>query len=171
MKEDANPIVVGQISGVYGINGWMKVISYTRPPENLFLYQTWYLSKDSTWQEVRLTNYRKYGKGYIVQLEGIEDRDKAVQYLKDEIGIYRSQLPALSPGEYYWQDLLNREVMNLEGKTLGYVTEILETGADDVLVIEGEERYLIPFVREVYIKEVDLDENMIRVDWQCGDTK
>ena len=171
MKEDADPIFVGQVSGVYGINGWIKVNSYTRPPENLFLYPTWHLSSHGDWQVFRLINHRRHGKGYIVQLAGIEDRDTAAQYLNTEIGIERSQLPALPPGEYYWQDLLNTQVVNLEGKTLGYITEIWETGANDVLVIDGDERYLIPFVRDVYIKGVDLDEKIIRVDWQRGDTK
>lgn len=170
MKEDANPIVVGQVSGVYGINGWLKVNSYTRPPENLFLYPTWSLSKAGVWHEFRLVQYRKHGKGYIVQLEGIADRDTAGQYLTTEIVIYRSQLPPLPAGEYYWQDLLNKQVVNLEGKSLGFITEIWETGANDVLVIDGEERYLIPFVRDVYIKEVDLAGNIVRVDWQRGDT-
>lgn len=82
-----------------------------------------------------------------------------------EIGIRPEQMPATGPGEYYWRDLEGLEVVNLQGERLGRVDHLLETGANDVLVVVGERERLIPFVSAQVVTEVDLETGLIRVDW------
>ncbi len=157
---------MGRISGIYGVKGWIRVFSYTRPAENILNYPFWYLKHrdDETLHKVR--EGRTQGKGLVVSLEGIEDRDTARLLVGADIYIERDQLPSLPEGEYYWTDLLGLQVINRQGQSLGEVVEILETGAHDVLVVKGEGRELIPWVWGTYLLDVDLEAGRITVDWQ-----
>jgi len=73
-------------------------------------------------------------------------------------------LPAAADNEYCWSDLIGLEVINVQDEVLGKVTELLETGANDVLVVEGERERLLPFIAQV-ILQVDLEAGRINVDW------
>lgn len=169
MQGKLQRIVVGRISGIYGIRGYLRVISYTRPRENIFNYKCWWLKQGDDWQDVTLQEGKVSGKGLKAKIQGIDDRDSARQLIDSDIAIERSQLAEIGPGEYYWHDLIGLSVCNQDGKDLGHVRELLETGANDVLVVEGEQRILIPYIKEHYILAIDLEKKMIRVDWESGD--
>jgi 16S rRNA processing protein RimM len=158
-------VIIGKICGIYGVAGWLKVISYTRPRENIFNYHKLMVGQQGNWIEVTLQEGRQQGKGLIVKFEHLSDRDIARQYMDKDIAVNRDELPELPKGEYYWFDLVGLTVMNLEGQELGKVSEIQETGANDVLVVEGTQRQLIPLVFDIYIKKVDLGNSSIIVDW------
>ncbi len=159
------PVLIGSISGCHGVRGWLKVYSYTRPRENITRYRRWLI--DGQLYRVKAT---KHGKSVIVKIEGIDDRDAAARLVGKEIYLPRTSLPALEEGQYYWNDLIGMDVVNVEGDAFGTVSKLLETGAHDVLVIEGEDRQrLVPFVMDVYIKNVDFDNNTIHVDWHRDD--
>lgn len=143
----------------------MRVFSYTRPRDNIVHYQPWYLNQDGEWQEHELAEGRQHGKGVVARLAGCEDRDAASRFIGAEIGVRRKQLPAAQPGEYYWSDLQGLEVVTLQGESLGTVDHLLETGANDVLVVTGERERLIPFVPGHVVDDVDLERGEIRVDW------
>jgi 16S rRNA processing protein RimM len=128
-------------------------------------YQPWYLRRGADWQAGELAEGRRHGKGVIARLAGCEDRDQAMTLMGCEIGVRRDQLPATAPGEYYWQDLLGLEVVTLQDEPLGKVDHLLETGANDVLVVQGERERLIPFVPGQIVKRVDLQAGVIQVDW------
>ncbi len=171
MQDDSQRIIVGHISGIYGVQGWLKIVSYTRPRDNIFSYHPWSISRKQDWQEIELLDSKPQGKGLIARLEDITNRDEARELLNAEIAIYRSQLPESAADEYYWHDLLGLQVVNQQGITLGSVSELMETGANDVLVVEGEHRQLIPFVEGVYILNIDLEQGAIQVDWQAETVK
>ncbi len=158
-------VIIGKVCGVYGIAGWLKVISYTRPRENLFNYHRLMVGRQGSWKEVTLSEGRKQGKGLVVKFEHLSDRDIARQYMDMDIAVNRDELPPLPDGEYYWCDLIGLKVMDVEGRHLGDVGDIEETGANDVLVVEGKKRQLIPLVFDRYIKNVDLKQAVIIVDW------
>ena len=159
------PVLIGSISGCHGVRGWLKVYSYTRPRENITRYRRWLI--DGQLYRVKAA---KHGKSVIAKLEGIDDRDAAARLVGKEIYLPRTSLPALEAGQYYWNDLIGMDVVNVEGDAFGTVSKLLETGAHDVLVIEGEDRQrLVPFVMDVYIKNVDFDNNTIHVDWHRDD--
>lgn len=166
MQDEKRRILVGRVAGLYGVKGWLKIVSYTRPPENIFIYSPWLIKQDDIWLETEVQEGKVHGKGLIVALEGIAERDVARGLIGTDIGIYRSQLQALPPGEYYWDDLRGLQVINRQGRVLGKLKEILETGANDVLVVEGEGRHLIPLIWDMYVMGVDQTKGIIEVDWE-----
>ena len=159
------PLVMGRIAAPYGVRGWVRVVTFTEAPDNLLAYTPWHLRRDGRWQEVRVLDGREHGKGLVVQLDGCDDRDAATALNGTDIGVFRSQLPPPDPDEYYWSDLVGLQVFTTEDRLLGIVDHLIETGANDVLVIRGEHEYLVPFVREQVIRSVDLEAGVIRVDW------
>ena len=160
------PLVIGRLTGVYGVKGWLKVYSFTQPRENILQYNPWLLKRDATWQPVKVEAGRQQGKGIVVKLEGISDRNDALALRNTEIAIHHDQLGSLAEGEYYWSDLIGLEVKNLAGDDLGKVVSLLETGADDVLVIRGDKERLVPFVQPDIVKSVNLSSGQIIVDWE-----
>ena len=158
-------VVLGRISGLLGIRGWVKVYSHTEPRENIAGYQNWYLQCGGDWQPVRVEQGRRHGKGVVVKLVGIEDRDQAAGLIDCDIAIDREQLPPLPPGEYYWADLEGLRVVTLEGAELGRVSHLFATGANDVMVVTGERERLLPFVQPDIIRRVDPEQGLIEVDW------
>jgi 16S rRNA processing protein RimM len=107
---------------------------------------------------------RVHGAAVVAQLLGCEDRDAATALRGNEVAVLRAALPATEENEFYWTDLFGLKVVNVLGQDLGVVARIFETGANDVLVVQGERERLIPFVAAV-IQKVDLASGIIRVDW------
>jgi len=164
-------ILVGKITGVYGVKGWVKVYSYTEPREGIAAYRPWYLKQGKTtpqWREIDLAQAKRHGKTVIAKFDGCDDRDAAMLLIGAEIGINQDQLGSLTNKEYYWRDLIGLRVIDQQGTELGDVKNLLETGANDVLVVAGAEgrEHLIPWIMDHVILRVDLDEGSILVDWQ-----
>ncbi len=158
-------IQAGRITGLYGIRGWVKVYSYTRPRDNIIQYRPWLVKLNGQWRSFKIAEARVHGKGVIVRLEGYEDRTQATELIGSDIEIRSEQLPELSEDEYYWSDLEGMEVCTNSGQSLGIVDHLLETGANDVLVIKGERERLIPYLRGDVIVDIDRQSNTITVDW------
>ena len=156
-------IALGYISAVHGIKGWVKVHSWTRPLEAVLEYQPWLLGDDK--RPVKIVDGRKQGKGLVALLPGFENREDAASLVGQQIFVERDQLPATAEDEYYWSDLEGLEVHTTEGVLLGRVEKLMETGANDVLVIRGKREHLVPFIQGQYVKRVDLDSGLIEVDW------
>jgi len=159
------PIVMGRIAAPYGVKGWLKVVSYTQQPEQLLEYNPWYLRRGAEWRAIDPVGAKPHAGGLLVHLPGCTDRDMAARFTGTDIGIYRQQLPAVAEGEYYWNDLIGLKVVALDGEVLGTVDYLLETGANDVLVVRGERELLIPFVTGQVVTQVDLENRVLRVDW------
>jgi 16S rRNA processing protein RimM len=166
MGESQDYVVLGRINGLHGVRGWVKVYSHTQPRENILSYRTWYLLRGGEWIATELLDGRLQGKGIVARLKGYDDRDQAVTLLGTDVAIRRDQMPRTEPGEYYWAELLGLKVINAEGIELGVVEQLLETGANDVLVVkDGSNERLIPYLPGQFVLEVALDEGVIRVDW------
>jgi 16S rRNA processing protein RimM len=159
------PILVGRIAGPYGVKGWLRVVSYTERPDKLIDYAPWYLKHGDVWLPTRVIEVKRHTRGLLVRLPDCEDRDRASELSGSDIGVYRSQLPAPAADEFYWDDLIGLSVVTLDGLQLGTVDHLIETGANDVLVVRGERERLIPFIQGSVIAMVDLDSRVIRVDW------
>ncbi|WP_455200254.1 ribosome maturation factor RimM [Kaarinaea lacus] len=161
-------VVVGKVSSAYGIKGWLKINSFTDPITNILQYDPLYLqSRDSrqSWEAIRVSNGRAHGKQVVIQFEGVNDRNQAELLRGLEIAVTRDQLPEPEDDEYYWVDLEGLSVINLDGITLGVVDSVMETGANDVLVVKGDKERLIPYVMDEFIHAIDLDAGTITVDW------
>lgn len=158
-------VVLGKTSGAFGIKGWVKVFSYTSPPEQIFDYRQWYIKQSGQWNPVKLKSGRPQGKGLIAQIDGIADRNAAEALGRCEIAIMRDQLPKLRENEFYWSDLIGMQVVDTKGKSFGKVKALIETGANDVLVVNGDEERLVPWIWDQVIQSVSLQEKLITVDW------
>ena len=160
------PVVLGRISGLFGVRGWVKVFSYTEPREAVLDYDRWLLSGKNGWQEATVAEGQRHGKTVIVRINGYDDRDQAAGLIGTEIGVPRDELPETDSDHYYWSDLEGLCVVHRDGTELGKVDHLLETGANDVMVVKGETERLVPFVMDKVVLGVDLAKGEIRVDWE-----
>ena len=144
----------------------MKVYSYTEPREAVLNYDRWLLIKQDGWQEATVAEGQRHGKTVIVRIDGYDDRDQAAGLVGTEIGVPRDALPETGSDQYYWSDLEGLRVIHRDGSELGRVDYLLETGANDVMVVKGETEHLIPFVMDKVVLGVDLANGEIRVDWE-----
>ena len=156
-------LALGYISAVHGLKGWVKVHSWTRPMEAILGYQPWLLGEEK--RPVNIVDGRKQGKGLVALLPGFDDREAAVTLVGQQLFVRRDQLPDAAENEYYWSDLEGLDVHTTKGEVLGQVEKLMETGANDVLVIRGDREHLVPFVQGQYVIRVDLDARLIVVDW------
>jgi len=131
--------------------------------EAILQYQPWLLGEDK--KPVKIVDGRKQGKGIAAVLPGFENREQAATLVGTQIFVRREQLPATEKDEYYWSDLEGLEVKTTKGELLGRVDRLIETGANDVLVIRGNREHLVPFIQGQYVTRVDLEDGMIEVDW------
>ena len=161
----ATEVVVGKVVDAFGIKGWLKIQSYTRPCENILGYSPWrlgYGSKDG----VRLLKGRVQGNIVLAQIEGIETREAALSLKQCYLLVDRESFPDLEGKSYYWTDLIGLDISNTGGVDFGKVQSLIETGANDVLVARiGDKERLIPFALGNYVKSVDLLGRRIVVDW------
>ncbi|MCA0900647.1 ribosome maturation factor RimM [Microbulbifer agarilyticus] len=172
-------VTVGRITSVYGVRGWVKVHSYTEPMENILQYSRWWLQNPAAnpakgvpqWQPLEIDAGKRHGKGLIIHIKGVDDRDIAAQFCQRDISVVGGEMPQLDDGEYYWHQLQGLQVVStFEGQEtrFGEVARLMETGANDVMVVrggdDGRER-LIPYIPGEFITEVDLKAGVITVNW------
>ena len=182
-------ILLGKLVGTWGVKGWLKVFSYTRPRNNIGQYNRWLLvapspktsskknhsqKQDGTSRAVSATSIaikkcKEQGQNIVAHIDGVDYRDQAENLFGLEVYIEKSQLKPLQEGEFYWSDMLNCDVTNLQGESLGKVSSMMETGANDVLVVHQEKNnetieHLIPYSDEIVLS-VDVAAAAISVDW------
>lgn len=155
---------MGRIAAPFGVRGWVKIQPFTEEIDGLLDFPVWHLGRGADWREVKVIEADVHSKSVVARLQGCNDRDAAAALKGLEVAVPREALPETEEDEYYWADLLGLEVVNTQGENLGKVADLLETGANDVLVVEGERERLIPFIAQV-ILEVDLKARRISVDW------
>jgi len=170
----SNLLNVGRITSVFGIKGWVKVHSQTEPPENIFDYQPWYLKTSHGVKPIELGEWRAHGKGFVAQVVGIDDRNAAELLCPVDIAVEKDLLVDLEDGEFYWHQLEGLRVISQfsdQSYDLGTVKKILPTGANDVLVVFGDERSidqrerLIPYVPDQFVTDINIAEGIITVEW------
>lgn len=167
-----DPVTAGRITGVHGVKGWVKIRSFTEPPENLFSYRPWWISDRDGWRKIDVDHCRPRQSGLVAHINGIDDRDAAQALCQRDVLVERGGFPRLGSGDYYWHDLMGLAVYSLVGGErvpLGRVTALIETGANDVLVVTGSDgpgkrERLIPYA-DPFLRRVDLGQAEIEVDW------
>lgn len=179
--------ILGKVSGYYGVKGWVKIYSYTQPRENIVRYKTLKikfgnaskgLSAKKEWQDIQLDSGKAHGKGVVAHFSGYDSREISAALIGAELAAHRSEFKSAAKDEYYWTDLIDLIAINLQGVELGRVSRLIETAANDVLVLNpikspaqsdvnalDKSEILIPFVLDHYVKKVDLEAGTIMVDW------
>ena len=158
-------ITIGRIGSPHGVKGWVKLHSFTDPLENILDYQPWQFLKNGRAQSIKIIDYRKQNKALIAHIENCHDRDLAGTYTGIEVVVTRDRLPTLSTDKYYWDDLEGLTVSTQTGEPLGIIESVFATGANDVLVVVGSKRHLIPFLLKQVILNIDLAAKTMQVDW------
>jgi 16S rRNA processing protein RimM len=178
-------IVLGKINGFYGVRGWVKLFSHTQPREQILTYNPIYIrpaardsranahGSDDNWEPIKILQRRKQGSNVLALLENIDSKEKAAEYLGFEIGIKREQLPKLKKDAYYWNDLEGLTVVDSDNNAFGKIDHMIETGANDVMVIttagtaaeKHGQTILIPFTIDYHVLSVDLTNEVVVVDW------
>ena len=163
--------MIGRITSVFGVKGWLKVFSFTDPREGILNYRDWTLDLDGKRISATLEEGRRQGQGIVVRLKGINDRDVAHSYCGAEIRVPTAELPALPEGEYYWHQLEGLDVFTVDDECLGAVHHLIETGSNDVLVVKSsaasidQRERLIPYLPDQVVRDVDLASRRMVVDW------
>ena len=159
-----NLVIIGKIISAYGIKGWVKIRPFTETAKNFIRYKKQFLSRNQKdWNSVEIKEIKIQGEDVIADI-GLIDRNQSIMHKGYFLAIKRDQLPKLKENEFYWDDLIGLNVIDLDYSDLGKVIDLIETGANDVLVVSGEKERLIPYIPQV-IKKVDIQKKLIEVDW------
>jgi 16S rRNA processing protein RimM len=158
-------IIVGRLGASYGVRGWLKVISFTDPFDNLLHYPSWQLKHQGQWQTITCEECKVHGRALIVKFNECDSPEQAREYTNDLIAIDHDALAHLDDGEYYWTDLVGLQVANLDGTLLGTIDSMLETGSNDVMVIKNDKNELLLPYRDEVVKSINLEQGTMTVDW------
>lgn len=177
----SDPLVIGKIGQPFGVRGWVRVMSFCAPQDNIVDYDSWWLRhQDSGFlaersgmapKRIGVLEIKPHGKGFVASLAGLTDRDEALALRGWEIVIDRASLPSLSHDDFYWHQLEGMTVKSVSGENLGTLVQMLETGANDVMVVRPNDasfdnrKRLIPYRYEAVVKSVDLQAAVVLVDW------
>ncbi|MDE6034389.1 MAG: ribosome maturation factor RimM [Ruminococcus sp.] len=149
----------GKIVNTHGIRGEVKIMPYTDVPEILCEFDRLFLNK----QEIFIERARVAKGMVIAKLEGVDTPEQAEKLRNKVLYMHRDDLE-LEEDTYFIQDLIGIEVKDVEtGEIYGKITDVLQTGANDVYVISGTDReYLIPAIADVVIS-TDIDNNIMTI--------
>lgn len=167
MKSKIDWVVIGRFGRAHGVKGLITVHSFTEPRDNALRYTDWHIKRDNQWQPVNLLRVDVTDKQILALVEGYSDRDQVAGLTNMDIAVHGEQLPELPPGDYYWHQLIGMQVINQQGVNFGVVSDMMPTGSNDVIVVSGEKRHLIPYLPGRYVLHVDKDNDVILVDWDA----
>jgi 16S rRNA processing protein RimM len=158
---------MARISAPFGIQGWIKLKTFTEFPDGLADHDRWWIGSGQDWKAYSLLEFAARPAATVAKLEGVDDRNGAESLRGLEVVVSRKDLGDAGPEAIYWMDLVGLEVVSLSGEALGKVDGLFETGETSVLVVMGERERMIPFVPQ-YVKTVDREAKRITVDWEAG---
>ncbi len=165
-------VVLARIGKVHGLKGWLRLNSFTSPADNLLEYQEFLVQQGSAEKPLLLTEYRLQAGKLLGKFDGYDDPESARLLTGLDLFVRSDTLPRLERGEYYWHELQGLTVLNLQQQRYGKVVRLLETGANDVLVVRpdaesvDDRERLIPYLPESVVKAVDLQQGTMTVDWE-----
>jgi 16S rRNA processing protein RimM len=165
MSEASALIELGQVGAPFGVRGWVKLHSYTDPPERLLEHDTLRLHVRGAWRDYAVEAIGRSGGALTVKLAGVLDRTAAEVLKGAPVGVPRSALPSCAPGDFYQADLIGCEVVNLAGDRLGAVAHFVETPAHTLMVVRGTREYWVPAVPQ-HLRRVELEARRVVVDWE-----
>lgn len=158
-------VIVGRFGRPHGIKGFVSVYSFTEPSDNILSYTDWHVYLNNAWKSIKILSVQTHSKTIVAQIEGFPERESVARLTNCEIAIQKNQLAPLTAGEYYWHQLIGMKVVNQQEQEFGQVVEIMPTGSNDVLVVQGEKKHLIPYLPGQFIIKIDENSRTITVNW------
>ncbi|HWJ35178.1 MAG TPA: ribosome maturation factor RimM [Steroidobacteraceae bacterium] len=162
--ESSSLIELGIVGAPFGVRGWVKLRSFTDPPDRLLQHRSVQLGLGGVWTAYRIEASGRSGGQLTAKLSGIDDRDQAQTLRGAQVCVPRSELPQRDAKDFYRTDLIGCEVVNLAGVRLGIVQHFVETPAQVLMVVRGEQEYWVPAVAQ-HLRRVDLPARQVIVDW------
>lgn len=161
-RQPPDHLVVGRVVRPHGVRGALVVLPESQVLASLQPGATIQLGDSE--REYTIENIRPHRKRFLISVEGIHDRNQAEEYRDLEVKLSYEESEPLAEHEYYYWQILGMHVETQAGKHLGEVVDIIETGANDVYIVQAGsgEQLLLPAIEDV-ILEVDLDQNRLRV--------
>jgi 16S rRNA processing protein RimM len=163
--ESSSLIELGVVGAPFGVRGWVKLRSFTDPPDRLLQHRRVQLGLGGTWTVYTIEASGRSGGQLTAKLSGVNDRTRAQTLRGAKVGVPRSELPPRDDKDFYRADLIGCEVMNLAGIHLGKVQHFVETPAQVLMVVRGEREYWVPAVPQ-HLRRVDLAARQVVVDWE-----
>lgn len=166
MNNEQDWVVIGRFGRPHGIKGFVSVISFTEPRENIIHYANWHIQGlDNQWQALNVLKTEINNKSILAQIHHYDTREQVTSLTNRTIAIKRAQLKKLAPNEYYWHQLVGMTVVNKNNEIIGVVDDLMETGSNDVLIVTGNKRVLIPYLLEDVVLAIDALRGVITVEW------
>lgn len=167
--ESSSLIELGVVGAPFGVRGWVKLRSFTDPPDRLLQHRSVQLCLGGVWTAYRIEASGRSGGQLTAKLSGIDDRDRAQALRGAQVCVPRSELPQRDDKDFYRADLIGCEVVNLAGVRLGTVQHFVESPAQVLMVVRGEQEYWVPAVPQ-HLRRVDLQARRVVVDWDDAAT-
>jgi 16S rRNA processing protein RimM len=165
VSDDTSALIeLGAVGAPFGVRGWVKLRSFTDPPDRLLQHRSLRLGSGGDWTVYRIEASGHSGGQLTAKFSGVNDRDQAQALRGAPICVPRSELPQRDDKDYYRADLIGCEVVNLAGARLGKVQHFIETPAQVLMVVRGEREFWVPAV-PLHLRRVDLQARQVVVDW------
>jgi 16S rRNA processing protein RimM len=162
-------IELGTVGAPFGVRGWVKLRSYTDPPDRLLEHRSLLLCLRGDWRLYSVEASGRSAGQLTVKLAGVGGREQAQALKGAGVSVPRSDLPPRGAKDYYRADLIGCEVVNLEGARLGVVEYFVETPAHPIMVVRGEQEFWVPAVPQ-HLRRVELEQRRVLVDWDEAST-
>jgi 16S rRNA processing protein RimM len=162
-------IEVGRVIEAYGVKGGLKLQPFSNSADGLLRVKDWCFQSPAGALNAAVVDSAKWhGDVVTATIKDLTDRDQAQALKGWTVWVSQAALPATSAGEYYWRDLIGCQAIADDGRALGLITDLSDTGVHAVLHVDCGAQYeptLIPFVNE-YVGVVDLIAKTVQTQWQ-----
>ena len=162
--DPASLLELGVVASPFGVRGWVKLRSFTDPPDRLLQHRSLQVGRGDSWATHRIEASGRSGGALTVKLSGVNDRDQAQALRGAQVCVPRSELPQRNDKDFYRADLIGCDVVNLAGTVLGTVAHFVETPAQVLMVVRGDQEHWVPAVPQ-HLRRVDLQARRVVVDW------
>lgn len=157
--------VIGRFGATHGVQGWLRIQSFTDPAENIIQYRKyWQIHLKGQTRAIKLLNHRWQHHKLIGQIEQYDTKEQAAALTNQQIWLATEHLPDLPADQYYWHELRGMSVVTTTGINLGEIERLMNTGANDIIVVRGDRERLLPYLPHV-VTQVDREQNIMTVDW------
>jgi 16S rRNA processing protein RimM len=155
-------VEIGSILGPYGINGQVKVKSFTEVPEGIFLYKNLFIGNEQ--KPIKIKLVRKIKQNLICIVENIKTRNEAETIRNLILYVKRDEFPLLNDNEFYQRDLLNFEVFNLKRESFGFIISFNDFGGGQLVEVENlNKRFYLP-IGKTFLKNINYQDREVILD-------